>query len=214
AQRCAEPTFQALYGRDIASFATDLASRAACLAGGVYVQGAVVCPAARCGNGMKEPTEDCDDLNRDDADGCRADCRLADCDTYEGTYDAIQQTVFEPRGCADDACHGEIAGGGLDLRPDVSYNQLVRIPSTSSPLARVEPGDAELSRLFLLLAKATLGRADVPGRAMPIDLPALSVDELEAVRLWIQAAAPRQGSVADTAALLGVCLPPPPTAGP
>ena len=46
------------------------------------------------------------------------------------------------------------------------------MPSTVGALPRVEPGDPEHSRLWLLLAKATLGRNDVKGRAMPIDLPA------------------------------------------
>jgi len=120
--------------------------------------------------------------------------------------------VFENHGCTDDRCHGDSAAGGLDLRADVSYQNLVRAPSTSSPLRRVEPGDEERSRAWLLLAKATLARADVPGDGMPIDLPALSEDELEAVRLWIRAGAPRQGGVPRTGALLlDACLPTPPS---
>jgi hypothetical protein len=45
---------------------------------------------------------------------------------------------------------------------------------------------------------------------MPLDpQPALSADELEAVRLWIKAGAPRTGVVAGTGELLDACLPPP-----
>jgi hypothetical protein len=44
---------------------------------------------------------------------------------------------------------------------------------------------------------------------MPIDPPALTQDELELLRLWIDADARRTGSVAGTGALLHACLPPP-----
>jgi hypothetical protein len=79
----------------------------------------------------------------------------------------------------------------------------------SSDQPRIDPGDAEHSRLWLLTAKATLGRPDVPGRGMPIDPPALTQNELDALRLWIDADARRTGSIAGTGALLHACLPPP-----
>jgi cysteine-rich repeat protein len=36
-------------------------------------------PAAVCGNGVRETTEQCDDGNQTDTDGCRNDCTLARC---------------------------------------------------------------------------------------------------------------------------------------
>lgn len=52
----------------------------AVLAGGLYVQDALRCPAARCGNGMEERGEECDDGNAIETDACRADCTLTDCE--------------------------------------------------------------------------------------------------------------------------------------
>lgn len=75
--RCGEDAFVGLYGRGSAEFAAGIAGRAQCIAGAVYVQGAVQCPPARCGNGMLEPGEACDDGNADDTDWCRSDCRRA-----------------------------------------------------------------------------------------------------------------------------------------
>jgi cysteine-rich repeat protein len=74
---CRGRPFSDLYGRSVDAFASDIAARAECLAGAVYVQGAVVCPPPRCGNGMQEPREECDDGNADDSDWCRSDCRRA-----------------------------------------------------------------------------------------------------------------------------------------
>ena len=44
---------------------------------------------------------------------------------------------------------------------------------------------------------------------MPLALPPLTVNELEAVRLWIEEGATRNGVVAGTGELLDACLPPP-----
>jgi hypothetical protein len=211
---CDATTFAALYGRPIEQLLADVGSRAACLVGGVYVQDRMLCPAPVCGNGMEEAGEECDDGDADDSDTCRTDCVRTDCPVYPSTFDLIQDAIFDSHGCSDDTCHGEARAGGLDLRIGDAYDELVGVPSTAGTLARVAPGDAEASRLWLLLAKATLGRSDVQGRAMPIDLPPLSPDELQALRLWIEAGAPRGDSVAGTAALLHACLPDPVPASP
>ncbi|MBX3025933.1 hypothetical protein KF840_13585 [bacterium] len=209
AATCDADAFSALYGRPIAQLLDAVGSRADCLVGGVYVQDRTRCPAPVCGNGMEEAGEECDDGNANDDDTCRADCTRTDCPVYASTFDLIQDAVFDGHGCSDDRCHGEARAGDLDLRIGVSYDETVGVPSAVGPLARIEPGDPERSRLWLLLAKATVGRSDVAGRAMPIDLPALSPDELEAVRLWIAAGARSSGSVAGTGALLKACLPAP-----
>ncbi len=208
---CAAATFTAIYGRSIDTFAADLAARAECLAAGVYVQDALVCPAAVCGNGMEELGEDCDDGNTDDTDACRNDCTRGDCLVHAGTFAAIEDLLFEQRGCAVDACHGDSAAGELDLRLGDAYDQLVGVPSPATGQPRVAPGDPEASRLWQLLARATLGRDDLPGPPMPPpgEGDPLSADELEAVRLWIAGGAPRTGAIAGTGPLLGVCLPPP-----
>ncbi|MGH7790316.1 MAG: DUF4215 domain-containing protein [Candidatus Binatia bacterium] len=72
--RCPAPRFEAIYGRDAAALLTTIATRADCLAGDTYAQGTILCPASVCGNGMREPQEDCDDGNTRAGDGCDDVC--------------------------------------------------------------------------------------------------------------------------------------------
>jgi hypothetical protein len=126
------------------------------------------------------------------------------CD-YASTYDAIQATVFEARGCTASACHGDETQGGLDLRDGVSFDALVRTPSTIEPATdRVFPGDQAFSLLYLKLAAATEGSdlGDL-GQPMPFNAEPLSEDQLEAMRLWIRAGAPADSIVGGTLELLG-----------
>ncbi|MFN8642957.1 MAG: DUF4215 domain-containing protein [Candidatus Binatia bacterium] len=44
------------------------------IGGAFYIQDAVTCPAAVCGNGVVEPNEECDDGNTADGDACPATC--------------------------------------------------------------------------------------------------------------------------------------------
>src|SRR5262249_55510578 len=89
--------------------------------------------------------------------------------------------------------------------------------STSSDLLRVEPGESSRSYLYLKLAAATKpGSVHVAGSPMPLGLEPLGEDQLEGIRFWIEAGAPRDGSVSHAAQgspkhvaeLLGACLPP------
>ncbi len=134
---------------------------------------------------------------------------------FESTYDLIQEAVFEKKGCTSSSCHGASAAGGLDLSADVSYENLIGVPATTVPegritgLRRVVPGQKDESLLFLNLAAATLpAEFEAPLRAMPLGLEALSLDELEALREWIEQGAPREGTVPGTGELLDACLPP------
>src|SRR5262245_24206871 len=63
-----------------------------------------------------------------------------ECEEFDGAFDAIQSVVFERRGCTAEACHGSTASGGLDLRAESAYANLVGVPSTGSSLRRVDPG--------------------------------------------------------------------------
>ena len=135
---------------------------------------------------------------------------------FDSTYDLIQEVVFENRGCTNDSCHGSSLAGGLDLRAASSYRNLIdvasqTVPSTVVPgMRRVVPGQKDQSLLFLNLAAATLPEIwSAPLRPMPIGLPAVSLEELEAVREWIEQGAPRRGTVPGIGDLLDACLPPP-----
>lgn len=139
-------------------------------------------------------------------------------DSFDSTYDAIQEVVFERRGCTASSCHGDAASGGLDLRADVSYDNLVDAPSVGSLFDLVEPTKVTESYLFQKLAAATnpvFQSSDIAGAPMPLAGPAVSDDELEAIRLWIESAAPRTGAIGDefggnrVAELLDACLPDP-----
>ena len=59
---------------------------------------------------------------------------------FSSTYEGLQTKLFDGQGCTNDACHGVAAVGGLDLRSDVSFSQLVDVESTGSELKRVELG--------------------------------------------------------------------------
>ena len=126
------------------------------------------------------------------------------CD-YASTYDAIQATIFEAKGCTASACHGDTMIGGLDLRAGASFDALVRQPSViDSSIDRVFPGDQDRSLLYLKLAAATHGEELAGlGQPMPINAEPLDEDQLEAMRLWIRGGAPEDGIVGNTLELLG-----------
>jgi len=133
------------------------------------------------------------------------DSGLKDCN-YASTYDAIQATVFEAKGCTASVCHGDALLGGLDLRAGASFDALVRQPSTIDPsIERVFPGDQDLSLLYRKLAAGTEGTdlGSLLGQAMPVGTDPLSEDQLEAMRLWIRAGAPSDSVVGGTLELLG-----------
>jgi hypothetical protein len=130
--------------------------------------------------------------------------------SYDSTFAAIQNVIFEKHGCTQQVCHGSGASGELDLSPDVAYGNLVEVRSFGSVLNRVAPGDKDRSYLWLKLAAATKpGTVEIGGSPMPLGLPALSENELEALRLWIYAGAPQTGTVIGTEGLLDACLPEP-----
>jgi hypothetical protein len=140
-----------------------------------------------------------------------ADCSGA---SFPSTFAAIQATIFESQshGCTNDLCHGAAVSGGLDLRHDVAYKNLVDVDALTVPnIKRVFAGEKEYSLLWLnLAAKTDPSEWKAPLRPMPLDPnPALSADELEAMRLWIQKGAPEEGVVEGTDTLLNACLPPP-----
>lgn len=132
--------------------------------------------------------------------------------SFDSTYALIQKAIFENRGCAESICHGDARSGGLDLRAGVSYDNLVDVRAGSvANTFRVVAGQKDKSLLWLNLAgKSQPDFWTAPLRPMPLDpVPALTEDELEAVRLWIERGAPRTGVIPGTDELLDACLPPP-----
>ncbi|GIW42290.1 MAG: hypothetical protein KatS3mg076_2867 [Candidatus Binatia bacterium] len=208
---CTREEFVGDYGMSPLDFFERLSARADCVVGASHVQSAITCPPPVCGNAVKERGEECDDGNRND-DACTAECRKTDCPTFANTFDLIQEAIFEKKGCTSFGCHDGVARqGGLDLTRGNSYQNLVGVPSQRNPeYPRVRIGDRDGSMLYLKLAAATLpGSVDpgLVGSPMPVGLPPLTADELEAVRLWIRDGAPRTGVVEGTGDLLDACLP-------
>ena len=76
------------------------------------------------------------------------------------------------------------AQGGLSLYPD-AWSELVGIPSKQSPLAQVEPGSPDKSYFYIKLIDSgeSVGGS---GQLMPIQQQALSPEQIETIRLWIE----------------------------
>ncbi|MEY4578927.1 MAG: hypothetical protein RL701_3630, partial [Pseudomonadota bacterium] len=149
------------------------------------------------------------------AAGSGAPVEPGGCATFDSSFAAIQKVIFEGHGCTASACHGQASSGGLDLRPEVSYEQLINAKSSNSKYARVQPGTATDSFLYQKLAAATNpDMVKTMGSPMPVGAPALSPKELEAVRIWILQSAPKVGNVGDPVTgnnigtLLDACVPP------
>jgi hypothetical protein len=147
--------------------------------------------------------------------GASKDGGTAACETFSGSFEAIQKIIFERHGCTADACHGKGKVGGLDLRADVAWENLVDARSANSALTRVQPGTAKDSFLYLkLLAASEPGSVQVAGSPMPVGAAPLNTKELEAIQLWILKGAPKTGTVRDetknidVGSLLDACLPP------
>jgi hypothetical protein len=130
------------------------------------------------------------------------------CDSFGSTWEAIQGSVIARHGCTQGACHDSTKSGGLDLRPANAYANLVNADSPFG-IKRVEPYSPQDSLLWQKLAASTLGY-DLAGKGSPMPsggLPAISADELTAIRMWIQQGAPETGVVPGTETLLNSCLP-------
>jgi hypothetical protein len=124
------------------------------------------------------------------------------CPTPSSTFELIQRGIFERHSCTVSYCHGDSMQAGLDLRAGHSYRSLFQAGEVGIP------GQPEQSQLWSKLAAKTLGVSGVPGRGMPLGALPISSDELEGIRLWIQAGAPENGTVEGVANLIDACPPP------
>jgi hypothetical protein len=99
---------------------------------------------------------------------------------FEPTFTNIQQNVFSAI-CVQ--CHiGAAAPEGLRLDDANAYAFLVNVASEERPeLLRVRPGDPDNSYLIRKLE----GGPDIAGAQMPLNLPPLSQETINAIRVWI-----------------------------
>lgn len=122
------------------------------------------------------------------------------------SFAQIQTTILTPS-CATASCHvGSTSQGGLALTPDVAYDNLVGVKPTNpnalaDGLRRVMVGKPDSSLLYHKLVFPPGHHARDYGNPMPTGTAGLSVGQLEFVRQWIAAGAPRTGVVASAALL-------------
>jgi hypothetical protein len=142
-------------------------------------------------------------------------CTEGTATTFNSTFEAIQKVVFEKYSCSESVCHGSLGmQGGLDLSPEVAYDNIFEKPALGVSMNLIQPGDKDRSYLWLKLAAKTdpsklPAGFQIAGAPMPNSALTISDEELEAMRLWIYAGAPEEGTVDGTAELLNACLPPP-----
>lgn len=102
------------------------------------------------------------------------------------TLTELQTSVFSPK-CGVPGCHGPPAPEqGMNLAAGHTHAFTVGVDATElSGFKRVLPNDATDSYLYMKLA----GDPRIVGDRMPLAAAMLTPDELEAVRLWIDAGA-------------------------
>lgn len=126
----------------------------------------------------------------------------------EGSFARIQRDILDPA-CA--SCHkvgtSDARQSKLVLTADVSYQQLVGVVSEQSTartagMLRIKAFRSDSSLLYHKLAWIPGHHSVDYGNLMPMGtLQGLTTGQLEYVRRWIEAGAPRAGHVADTALL-------------
>ena len=150
-------------------------------------------------------------------------------DLSESSFDLIQSRILDTS-CAIGGCHSSTSDltfqeHKLVLEQSVAYSNLVGIDPTLQDAAhdnllRVKPNAADFSLLFHKIS--TTSGVSKYGNPMPLGLPLLTVGQVEFIRQWIEAGAPRKGQVADPALLddetpqpdtFTPLLPPPPSEG-
>ncbi len=136
---------------------------------------------------------------------CSHDSILTEPTTTTSSWAALQEKVITPV-CA--GCH--TAGtdyalqSGLVLTPDVAYTNLFNVAAhhtnaNADGLLRIKPSDAEKSFLYLKVHGLPQGKDY--GNPMPLGSRGLSIGQMEFIRQWIAAGAPKDGVVADKALL-------------
>ncbi len=112
---------------------------------------------------------------------------LSGCSDHGDSLEVTGPPIVPPVSFADDiqpilsgncvGCHGEGGNGGLDMRPGVSYGNLVGVAANGGTGNRVEPGDTAASFLYQRLS-------DTGGGGMPPTGP-LPAETVAKVAEWI-----------------------------
>jgi len=122
------------------------------------------------------------------------------------SFAQIQTTILTPS-CATSGCHaGSAPQANLSLSADVAYDNLINaLPTNANAkndgLRRIIAGKPDSSLLYHKLVFPPGHHAHDYGNPMPVGTAGLSIGQLEFVRQWIAAGAPKTGVVADASLL-------------
>lgn len=104
----------------------------------------------------------------------------------EPRFSSIQREIFDASCVGCHTSQGRSPAGGLDLRSEVSYGNLVNVASRGKPGAiRVVPGNADGSYLIHKLE----GGSDIVGSRMPFRGTPLTQGQILVIRRWIETGA-------------------------
>lgn len=124
------------------------------------------------------------------------------------TFGQLQASVFA-KSCAVSGCHVSASAaesGGLTLTSDVAYANLINAMPTNlgarqDGLRRVVPFKPDSSLLYQKVVLAAGTHIADYGNTMPVGAPPLSQGQVDFIRKWIEAGAPKSGEVADASLL-------------
>jgi len=137
--------------------------------------------------------------------GCGGD---GEPEVREVAYSEVQ-SVFDKYGCV--GCHPGV-NASLDLRPEVSYDNLVGVEALLDPtLYRVVAGDPSTSFLYLKVGGEPVA-ADIPGigTRMPPRAPPIAEEDLATIRDWILGGAKNEDGQTGGPEVATPGTPPPP----
>jgi hypothetical protein len=116
------------------------------------------------------------------------------------SYDLIQSQILTTR-CGTPGCHASDKDG-LVLTKDVSYDRMVNVVPTNANakkdgLKLVTPFNADKSLLFHKIHDDAGHHSSDYGKIMPLGGTVLKDGEIEFIKRWINAGAPKTGDIVD-----------------
>jgi hypothetical protein len=136
--------------------------------------------------------------------GCKKNDPPTPTPTVTGSFDLLQQKILTPS-CALSGCHNSTADRtysqhklvltGADVHTQLFNGAVTNTQAIAAGLKQIAPSDTAKSFLFQKLI-FNQSRHKY-GSAMPLGADLLTTKQIEFVRQWILAGAPKTGDVAD-----------------